>query len=551
MPASKPRASRRLSAGQRLDLLLQAVSGAAAPPAGRAAAPRRGRNVFKAAEVSRLYSWSMGPLHPDQELRGDLRLMRQRGRRFERDNAWVRRYLGLQATNILGPENIRVEPTVRDRQGELDERVNGILRASWKAWCEGPVSADGSLDYLGLSMLALKSVPRDGEAFSRDVVDLEINPFGYALELVDPDLVDETHNEVHGNGLETRLGIQVDRRGRRVGYWVSRDVRSGMMGAPADLVPGSEMFHHYLPLRANQMRGVTWLAPVMATLDMLAGYGEAELVASRLAAAKQGFIIQNPDSAPGEVGLDEEGSEAGATSGEAAGSTLASGDLTLEQLAQIAMPQNLLDGSPGSITELGLGKSFSSWDPQHPTTAFPDATKMWLREAASGMEISYAALTGDVSQGSFSSERVERQREQERYQILQAWWIASWSRRVYRAWLRTAILTEALPLPSRDWRLYQAHELVPREWGYVKPLEDAETAQLQLGMGITSRSRLTRGQFPKILEELAKEAKAARTAQVVIDGSASAPKSPAPPKPNPDEGAPDSAESDEPSPAAE
>lgn len=521
MPASSSARTtrpRRLSAGQRLDLLLQAVTGNPAAASIHAAAPRRTRNVFKGAEVSRLYTWAMGPIHPDEELRGDLRLLRQRARRFERDNAWVRRYLGLQATNVLGPQNIRVEPMVRDRQGELDERVNEILRESWRKWCEGPVSADGTLDYLGLSTLALKSVPRDGEAFSRDLVGSDLNAHGYAIQLIDPDLVDETYSELHGrSGLETRLGIQVDGRGRRVGYWVSRDVRSGLMGGPRDLVPASEMAHHFLPLRTNQMRGVTWLSPVMATLDMLAGYGEAELVAARLAAAKMGFITEDRDAAPGESGLDEEDGAptAGVGSTGVAGLT---GDLTLEQLAQIAIPQNALDGTPGSLTELGLGKGFTPWDPQHPTTAFADATKMWLRETASGLEISYAAMTGDVSQGSFSSERVERQREQEHYQFLQGWWMGSWSRYYYLRWLKTAILTDALVLPSQDWRLFGAHELIAREWGYVKPLEDAQTAELQVALGINSRTRLTRGQYPKILEELKRETADAKLAGVAIAG---------------------------------
>ena len=534
MPTSSPIRSarqRRLTAGQRLDLFLRAASGTPAPARSTA---RRTRNVFKGAEVSRLYSWAMGTLHPDDEVRGDLRLLRHRARRLERDNAWVRRYLGLQATNVIGPQNIRVEPLVRYRTGELNERVNDILRESWQDWCNGPVSSDGTLDYLGLSVLALKSVPRDGEAFSRDVIGSDLNAHGYAIELIDPDLVPETFNEVSGRGgVETRLGIQVDGRGRRLGYWVDPDVRSGLMTGPARyFVPASEMAHHYLPLRTNQMRGVTWLSPVMATLDMLAGYAEAELVAARLAAAKMGFITESRDSAPGEIGLDEDGGTA-ADGFPATGVADVSGDLTLEQLAQVAMPQNALDGTPGSLTELGLGKGFTPWDPQHPTTAFGDFTRMELHEIASGLEISFAALSGDVSQGSFSSERVERQREQERYQLLQSWWIATWSRRVYLAWLRTAILTDALPLPSQDWRLFSAHELIPRDWGYIKPLEDAETAKLQLSLGLNSRTRLTRGQYPTILEELAKEAVAAKLAGVEIVASPTAPA--APPAPPVDE----------------
>jgi capsid protein len=46
-------------------------------------------------------------------------------------------------------------------------------------------------------------------------------------------------------------------------------------------IPADEIIHKFVRYRANQVRGVTWFAPVLLNLKNLDGYEFNELAASR------------------------------------------------------------------------------------------------------------------------------------------------------------------------------------------------------------------------------------------------------------------------------
>jgi len=51
-------------------------------------------------------------------------------------------------------------------------------------------------------------------------------------------------------------------------------------------VPASDVFHLFVPERAEQLRGYTWLHAVLMRAQMLQGYEEAALVAARVGATR-------------------------------------------------------------------------------------------------------------------------------------------------------------------------------------------------------------------------------------------------------------------------
>ena len=87
---------------------------------------------------------------------------------------------------------------------------------------------------------------------------------------------------------------------------------------------------------------------------MLAGYEQAELVASRVAASKMGFFKRtNPDARYS--GEDEEHDDRGNV---------------------------IQEADPGSMTELPFGVEFQAWDPEHPGGNFKPFVKAVLRGAS-------------------------------------------------------------------------------------------------------------------------------------------------------------------------
>lgn len=475
----------------------------------RGQVPTRKRDAYKGAEVHRLLAdWVTTLMHPDDEMRWNVRRMRARARDLSRNNPYARAFLNMLAVNVVGPHGVACHPQVRNNpqagaengQGVLAEHINRRIKEGWAEWSKRP-TVDGRLSLTALSQLLVKSCARDGEIFVREWNTFEGNRFGYALEPIDPDQVDEQLNRpaAEGSG-EVRLGVEVDQFGRPIGYhvWNKPDrMVGGGIGDPREQVriPAAEVIHCLTPERVNQTRGLTWFFPVMVPLKMLAGYTEAELVASRTAAAKMGFFQKRGENSAGEIPVDP-----------------TTGNITME-------------ANPGVIDFAPDGYEFAAWDPEHPTSQFGAFVKTMLREIASGLGVSYAALANDLESVNYSSMRSGLLIERETFTTLQEWWIDSFLSRVYRSWLSASLLSGAISLDSRDPRKYYAVKWSARRWPWVDPLKDTQAGVEGIQTGLASRTDLLAEQgkeFDEVLEALAREAEQAKQKGVDISGPSGA-----------------------------
>ena len=485
-----------------------------------AARPVRTRG-WKGAEISRIYSdWLASLLSPHDEIRGDLRTLRARARELGRNNAFAGAYVELVTTNVIGPHGMRLRAKTRSNGSDLDARVNAEIEERWREWAEGPVTADGRMSLVELSELALETVARDGEAFPRRIVGRSF-PHGLALQLIDPDLVDDSYSlETPGAGPRVYMGVEVDRLGRRLAYHVL-DYPYGpeYSGGGPKRVPASEVLHVYRERRANQMRGVTWMTRAMAPTKDLERYFQNELVASAAGAAKMGFIT-NEAGAPGGVQTDTAVTEGAAAEAGGAG-------------AGTGQSRVVVEAEPGSIWELNPGQKFEGWSPDHPNTAFGDFCKIVIKWMARGYGVSYEALSGDLREVTYLSGRLGQLHERDTWRKLQQWWIRSFLQPVFDWWLESAMLSGELELPGSDWRRYRRVLWIPRGWDWVDPSKDAEGAEKLIGLKLTSRQRIldARGDdFLQVLDEIAAEDKEAEKRGISLElpgRSSAAPAKPA------------------------
>lgn len=479
--------------------------------ASQALAPRGpiARSNWKGAESSRLYSdWVAQLLSPDDEIRGDLRSLRARGRELERNNPYAGAFVDLVTTNVLGPHGPRRRAQVRDAAGNLDEPVNDVLDEAWLEYSEGPVTTDGLMCMAEFQHLQLETVAREGEAFNRAYIGADL-PHGLALQGIDPDLVDDTYN-LGGAGFEIRMGVEVDERGRRIGYHVlDYPYSAGSRGRGRVRVPGEQVDHQFRIKRSGQTRGVTWLARVMHVLHQLDGYQEAELTHSRAGAAQMGFIEWDEASLAAGARTDplpNADDQAGGTQGSATG---APGE-----------PRVVMDAEPLTVRELAPGQSFKEWSPDHPTTAYPSFVKANLAATATGLLVSYMSLANDPGAANYSSMRSALLLERDLWLKLQAWWIRRSYMPICDRWLQTAFLTGRLRLPGGDWRRYRSALWIPRRWQWVDPLKDAQAAETLLRLRLTSHTRICAElgtDFEEILEERAADSKLAQSKGITLE----------------------------------
>lgn len=495
--AESLRRQRVIRAGE---LLERITSAPAVSPVQRAASLRTQRLVyrdaFKAAEMSRLTLDRIAYTDRiDRELLKSLVRMRARARDAARNSNPIKHFNRLLKANVIGPKGFRI-------------KGNKEVEQSWNAWAKRAISVDGRLTFNQLSRLALQTVATDGEVIIRLYRNFR-NKWGFALQLIDPDMLDESFNRPKGGGLnEVRLGVEVNDFGAPVAYHLFEDPH-GIWSTRGQRrrIPAEEILHVFDPERIGQTRGITWYSSALFPILMLDGYKEAETVAARTSAAKMGFFQQRE----GAVGDFPEG----------------------ERDAEGKLIPPSIEAAPGTFEALPPGYEFQAWDPTHPSTAFPAFVKALMRDIASGLGVSYNALANDLESTSYGSMRFGMLIERDVYSALQEWWVASYLQPVFDAWIEMAMLKNAVQgavsgIPAG----YDDVAWIPRGWDWVDPLKDIQANSQAVTAGFTSRTRVIAeqgGEVETVFQEIAEEEALAKKLGIDITpkGAAFAPLDPA------------------------
>lgn len=482
-----------------------------------AAAPARAkRSIYAGAGFGRLNSdWIMGPMSADAALEGDLQTLRDRCRELARDNPLAKRFLRLCVTNIIGPKGMRLIPQVIEPDGEgLDEKVNQAITKAWRKWTRREfASASRRLSFVQIERMLVRTWKGEGEFLAQIVVGAS-NLFGFTLQPLDNDQLDHTLKRAPAPGVnEIRMGVEIDPWGAPVAYWVwtahptdrARDRRR-------ERIPADRIIHVYDEERPGQTRAISSLAAALKKLKMSDGADEALLVLVRTAACKMGFLESTDDA-------DEPEED--------------------ENNPTAAVP---MDASPGSIERLPYGTKFTGWDPGQPTSEYAPFTRRIDRGIAAAVDVSYASLTGDLSEGNYSSTRIGMLTERDGWESDQELVISLFHERVFRAWLPWALLSGQLQLPF-DLDRYLAPDAVrlqPRGFDWIDPSKDIDAALREVDAGLTTLTDLAaeRGRdFAEIVRRRKAETELAKAAGVTINLS---PKPAAPlalPTPKADTGA--------------
>jgi lambda family phage portal protein len=457
-----------------------------------------GRNltVFNGASASRLTNdWFTSILSADQEVKGNIRLLRARARELSRNNAIAKSYLKILVANVLGEKGVGYQAQVRNNSDELNKPFNEKIEKAWSEWAKkGNCTVDGKYSFRAIQNLILKTIATDGEVFVRMVPGFQ-NKFRFALQMIDADQVDHLFGRLASpNENEIRMGIEVDKWGKPVAYHVNPFHPSDLGGSLLrERVPAEYILHLYDPERVNQTRGITWFHPCMQEMRMLGGYVEAELVAARVGAAKIGFLEYSDPSAFETPNPDA---------------------------------KYRIEANPGVIETLPPGMNFKEWNPEHPANAFPMFVKSMLRFIAGAMGVSYNALASDLEGVNYSSMRSGLLIERDQWKMCQSMFKETFLQPIFENWLSMALLSGQLVLDSRDPSRFCEGKWETRGWPWVDPLKDVQSSILEIGAGLNTRGTIiaeSGNDVEEIFEQLSLEKKLAESYGLVFDISAMKP----------------------------
>jgi len=424
---------------------------------------------YAAAAKGRLFADFVGSNRSaDSEIRWALRDIRNRSRDLERNNEYFRRYLQLLRVNVVGENGFNVQVRGRNPDNSLDRAGNNIIEGAWREFSRmGGPTVDGKMSMVDLCNHIITGLARDGEVFLQ-VVKGNYLRHGIAVQVIEPDRVDEEKNELAPNGNSIRMGVELDKKTRRPTAYHVLTYHKGdydyMLPANErkyEVIPASEMMHIYKPDRAGQTRGVPWSSAAITSLKMLHGYREAELIAARTGAAKMGFFTSPAGDGFTADGFDD---------------------------ADNTVP--IYDAEAGSFHQLPAGVDFKAFDPSHPTSAFADFEKSILRGIAGGLGVSYTSLANDLEGTSYSSIRQGALEERDFYKTLHRFMIDHFLDPLYRMWLENVTSFGYIPITGETKMFKFTQDVTWRGRGFqwVDPLKEMNAAVVGLQNGIISHS---------------------------------------------------------------
>lgn len=414
------------------------------------------RHYGGASQGRRFKGWTSPDTSATASITPALATLRQRSRDLVRNNPYAERAVRAITASLIGGG---IVPQARS----CHKTVNAHLDDLWDQWGE---TTDGDADNLqnfyGLQQLAVRALVESGECLIRRRRRRASDrlPLPLQLQLLEADFIDtsrDTLNKPLANGNEIIQGIEFNKLGKRVAYWLYPQHPGGgtTIHLTSKRIKAEDIIHLYRIDRPGQVRGVPWSAPIMVKLKDLDDYDQAELVRHKIAACFAGFVRDT-------------------------------------EFSDRAKPETLINDKfePGILEILPPGKDISFSNPPQ-VQGYQEYVNSNLRAIAAGFSIPYELLTGDYSQVNFSSARMgalsfHRQIEQWQKQLI----IPRLCQKVWEWFVQAALLQYSMdgldvnPCPKVVW--------TPPRRDFIDPVKEVQALKEQVRCGFISLSEVMR-----------------------------------------------------------
>lgn len=329
------------------------------------------RQYDVAASGRRQQGWKRTNGSADREIQQGLRGARNAARELVRNNKYAASALRHMVVATIGDgidaRAVHPDPTVARKAQE-----------AWDQWAHGPV--DGRNDFYAVQKLTFRGVVEGGDMLLVWQPDAK-GPDG-RVRVLEGDLLDDTKNEDRRDGSRIVQGVEFDKDGNRVAYWILPRHPGDIGGAwgRSQRYEAANVDHVFEELRAGQARGISWFAPVGMDFRDIADVEQARLLKEKIAACLAVVFTPAEGDKP-TAPIDHD----------AASMATPAGDKPIDTIR----PGLIFRGRPGETA----------------TVVQPPAggdTTQFLKQqvaAATATFAPYYRVTGDVSEANYTSQR--------------------------------------------------------------------------------------------------------------------------------------------------
>lgn len=369
--------------------------------------------------------------------------LRDRSRHFVRNNGWAKRAITSISDHTIG-EGIRPAPTGTRLQVKK-------IKDIWRSWAESTdCDWDGKNTFYGLQHLIMSEIAEAGDCLviRRRTPESKIP---IKLQVVESDQLDHSQNSANERGY-ARLGVQFDKSGRRIGYWVypshPNDSTGIYITIRSEFIPVEDILHPYEILRAGQCRGIPMGVASFIKMSDFSDYEDAQLIRQKAAAAFAAFVTGKET-----VGKDK-----------------------IESI------------EPGIIQYLNEGEEITFSNPPK-ADGYSEYSVKILQGIAVSYGITYEMLTGDYSNVNFTSGRMAKIDVTPRFRMLQYNMIIPQVCVPVWNWFMDAVVMAGLSntrveCNATDWTAPKVQQL--------DPVKETNARVLSLQAGLTTLSECVR-----------------------------------------------------------
>ncbi|MFD0710626.1 phage portal protein [Paenibacillus sp. GCM10027626] len=458
-----------------------------------------------------MQGWDSTSRSPQEDIGNNVQLLRERSRDLYMSGGIAAGAIKKNQSNVLG--------SGLSLKSQLNHRMLGITPEAAKEWEEktefefelwatSKVDNTGLKDFYDSQRIMLTGWLLNGDSLSvTKYVDRPtgLNPYRLRLHLLEADRLcnpdrfngyspvfaafGDGYTEYVDltNGGTIQNGVETDESGKVVAYWISNKHPNSFLPTrkPIDWArvaahnPVSGLPNVMFIMdaeRAEQYRGVPYLAPVIEQVKQMNRYAEAEIAAAIINSFFTAFITV--DGPKNEMPL---------------GQSIAD-----EDQVQGLSPEDRLasyEMGPGTINVLGEGESVDFGDPKHPVSGFDSFTKAMAQLAGSSLDMPYEVLLS-VFNSSYSASRAALLQAWRAFRDRRDWFAHDFCQPVYETWLFEAVATGRIKAPGFlndpiKRKLWSQALWVGPSPGQIDPIKEVDAAIKRIDRGFSTHEKET------------------------------------------------------------
>lgn len=520
IPGRTPRHIR----GRNMNLLDRAFSAIAPVHAVKRAAARKtlsiinsGYGNYGANQTKKsMLGWAFHGGSSKEDIEDNIDVLRQRSRDAYMGLPVAAAALKTLRTNVVAGGLIPAPQIDADYLGLSSEQAEALqarIVREFDLWADTPAcDATGIDNFYCLQQLAFLNYLMNGDAIALLPMKEAGSPYSLQIHLIESDRVCSPDGydrlvpcQVRGYQVYRIVqGIETDENGTVTAYWIrshhplanDANVSWNDEWTRVEAAGPESGRHNILHImnreRADQLRGVPALAPVLEAVKQYERYMDAETTAAVISTY---FTI---------LVKYEQASDA-------------------KPFAEVLPPNELIDAGdpasielgPGAIADLPPGTSVQFADPKHPNSGCDVFSAVMIRQIGAALEIPPEVLTKQFNK-SFSASRGALNEFWRTCGMLRDWFVQDFCQPVYEEWFTEAVARGRIPAPGffADPAIRKAY--TGCVWNgpsrtSLDPVQEAQAAVMRVSAGFSTAqeetAQMTGGDYTRNIRQRIIEAK--------------------------------------------